>query len=206
MYRCQKLLDPVVICPYDQKHLIFKSRLQKHIVKCEKKYPEHYKVMCPYNATHRLFKSQLEEHIITCPTRNVLESEMYSEPRKHGATNFALQSEVSSTIDYNENWDLEGNDGLKIFSDDESVSDNNADTRKETVDSIARNKIVENGDLRAPRGFSEAMLREVNDESGVEDVESVVSSMAIGRGKVIQEKDKLRLIGVGRGRKLNTIQ
>lgn len=206
MYRCQKLLDPVVICPYDQKHLIFKSRLQKHIVKCEKKYPEHYKVMCPYNATHRLFKSQLEEHIITCPTRNVLESEMYSEPRKHGATNFALQSEVSSTIDYNENWDLEGNDGLKIFSDDESVSDNNADTRKETVDSIARNKIVENGDLRAPRGFSEAMLREVNDESGVEDVESVVSSMAIGRGKVIQEKDKQRLIGVGRGRKLNTIQ
>lgn len=36
MYRCQKLLDPVVICPYDEKHLIFKSRLQKHIVKCEK--------------------------------------------------------------------------------------------------------------------------------------------------------------------------
>ncbi|XP_076670548.1 uncharacterized protein LOC143369924 [Andrena cerasifolii] len=206
MYRCQKLLDPVVICPYDEKHLIFKSRLQKHIVKCEKKYPEHYKVMCPYNATHRLFKSQLEEHIITCPTRNVLESEMYSEPRKRGATNFALQSEVSSVIDYNENWDLEANDDLKIFSDNESVSENNADTQKETVDSIARNKFAENGDLRAPRGFSEAMLREVNDESGVEDVESVVSTMAIGRGKVVQEKDKLRLIGVGRGRKLNTIQ
>ena len=206
MYGCQKLLDPVVICPYDEKHLIFKSRLQKHIVKCEKKYPEHYKVMCPYNATHRLFKSQLEEHIITCPTRNVLQSEMYSEPRKHGATNFGLLSEVSSTIDYNENWDLEENDGMKIFSDDESVSDNNADTRKKTVDSIARNQIVENGDLRAPRGFSEAMLREANDESGVEDVDSVVSTMAIGRGKVIQEKDKLRLIGVGRGRKLNTSQ
>ena len=206
MYRCQKLLDPVVICPYNEKHLIFKSRLQKHIVKCEKKYPEHYKVMCPYNATHRLFKSQLEEHVITCPTRNVLESEMYSEPRKHGATNFGLASEVSSTIDYNENWDLEANDGLKIFSDDESVSDNNADARKETVDSTARNQVVENDELRAPRGFSEAMLREANDESGVEDVESVVSTMAIGRGKVIQEKDKLRLIGVGRGRKLNTIQ
>ena len=69
-----------------------------------------------------------------------------------------------------------------------------------------RNNINENGDLRAPRGFSEAMLREANDESGVEDVESVVSTMAIGRGKVIQEKDKLRLIGVGRGRKLNTNQ
>lgn len=60
----------------------------------------------------------------------------FVEPRKHGATNFGLLSEVSSTIDYNENWDLEANDGMKIFSDDESVSDNNADTRKEIVDSM----------------------------------------------------------------------
>ena len=204
MYGCQKLLDSVVICPYNENHLIFKSRLQKHIVKCEKNYPEHYKVMCPYNATHRLFKNQLEEHIITCPTRNVLQSEMYPEPRNHGATNVGLLSEISSTIDDNENWDLEENDRMKIFSDSESISGNNADTRKKTVDSTARNEIVENGDLRAPRGFSEAMLREANDESGVEDVESVVSTMAIGRGRVIQEKDKLRFIGLGRGRKLNT--
>lgn len=30
--------DPVVICPYDSNHKIARSRIQKHIVKCEKVY------------------------------------------------------------------------------------------------------------------------------------------------------------------------
>lgn len=34
--------------------------------------------MCPYNASHRLSKKEFEEHITTCPTRNILESEIYS--------------------------------------------------------------------------------------------------------------------------------
>ncbi|XP_076242741.1 uncharacterized protein LOC143184418 [Calliopsis andreniformis] len=200
MYKCLKLLDPVVICPYDKNHLISKSRLQKHIVKCENNYPEHYKVMCPFNATHRLFKSELEEHIVTCPTRSVLESEMYPDPGIH-KENCMLQSEISSTIDCTENWDLEVDDSSKIFSEEEYAFDNNSDTFKKTLDSENN---VEKENLRAPRGFSEAMLKEANEESCVEDGESVISSMGIGRGKIIQEKDRLKMIGLGRGRPLNT--
>ena len=29
-------IDPVVICPYDKNHKIAKSRIQRHLVKCEK--------------------------------------------------------------------------------------------------------------------------------------------------------------------------
>ena len=65
----------------------------------------------------------------------ILELLHFVEPRNHGATNVGLLSEISSTIDDNENWDLEENDRMKIFSADESVSDNSADTRKKTVDS-----------------------------------------------------------------------
>lgn len=69
--------DSVVRCPYNESHLIASSRIQKHILKCEKKFPEDFKVMCPYNASHRLFKSDLEEHIVTCPMRRVLKPELY---------------------------------------------------------------------------------------------------------------------------------
>lgn len=59
--------------------------------------------------------------------------------------------------------------------------------------------------VRAPRGFSEAMLREVNEDSCVDDLESVVSSMGIGRGKVTSSTNKLRKIGIGRGRPMNIL-
>ncbi|XP_053983175.1 gametocyte-specific factor 1-like [Hylaeus anthracinus] len=202
MYTCLKLLDPVVICPYNKNHLISKSRLQKHIVKCEKQYPEHYKILCPYNATHRLFKHELEEHIITCPARSVLQSEIYSEPKKHGSINFVFQSEVSSVIDCTENWDEE-DENSKFLTDYESISDNNTETPEENLDSNVRKNIVKEK-LRSPRGFSEAMLREANEDSYVEDLESVISSMGIGRGKIIQNENRLRLIGQGRGRPANT--
>ncbi|XP_076634633.1 uncharacterized protein LOC143348377 [Colletes latitarsis] len=202
MYGYLKLLDPVVICPYNKNHLIVRSRIQKHIMKCEKQYPEHYKVMCPYNATHRLFKNELEEHIITCPTRSVLESEFHSEPKNRGCTNFPLHSEVSSTVDFTENWDLDANDCSRFLTDNESVLDNNTKTHMKNLHTNLKD-ILENKEIRGPRGYSEAMLRESNEDSCVEDQESVISSMGIGRGKVIKDKNRLKVIGLGRGRPAN---
>ena len=59
--------------------------------------------------------------------------------------------------------------------------------------------------VRPPRGFSEAMLREASEDSCVDDLESVVSSMGIGRGKVTLSINKLRKIGIGRGRPMNIL-
>lgn len=36
MHKYQTLLDPIVVCPYDKSHSVAKSRLPKHIIKCEK--------------------------------------------------------------------------------------------------------------------------------------------------------------------------
>ncbi|XP_076166949.1 uncharacterized protein LOC143146523 [Ptiloglossa arizonensis] len=202
MYKYFKLLDPVVICPYDKNHLIARSRIQKHIVKCEKQYPEHYKVLCPYNATHRLFKHELEEHIITCPARSVLDYEMYSERREHGSTSFSLQTEISSTVDCTENWDLESNDNSRFLTYKESDLEDNIEMYKEDLDSNLNKNIIENKNLRAPRGFSEAMMREENEESDIEDSESIMSSMGIGRGKITKEKMQAKLIALGRGGRL----
>ncbi|XP_003691851.1 gametocyte-specific factor 1-like [Apis florea] len=204
MYKCLTLHDPIIICPYDKNHFIAKSRLQKHIVKCEKRYPEHYKVMCPYNATHRLFKEELEEHIITCSARNVL-NEIYPETKKHGATNFEIYSDLSSTIDCTENWDIEINDNSVILTEEEYSMDNNTKTINITIDSKNEERSKDSKPIRAPRGFSEAMLREASDDSCVEDLESIVSSMGIGRGKIIQKNNKLKLIGIGRGRAINNL-
>ncbi|XP_003699311.1 uncharacterized protein LOC100880662 [Megachile rotundata] len=202
MYNCLKLTDPVVICPYNNKHVIVRSRLQNHIVKCEKNYPEHYKIMCPYNATHRLFKNELTEHIITCSTRNVLESEMYPAPRKHGNTSFALNSEISSTIDCTENWDIDNDNTNTSSIEDKDFSTNNMEPQILNANLNSKDNI-EKKVLRAPRGFSEAMLREVNEESCVDDVESITSSLGIGRGKGTLRSDQLKLIGLGRGKPLN---
>ncbi|XP_049883055.1 gametocyte-specific factor 1-like [Pectinophora gossypiella] len=60
-------LDPWVHCPYDKIHRVPLSRLQAHIIKCEKNYPK--LEICPYNATHRYTKEDIEEHIRLCPAK-----------------------------------------------------------------------------------------------------------------------------------------
>ncbi|KOX79030.1 Gametocyte-specific factor 1 [Melipona quadrifasciata] len=201
MYKCCTLLDTVVVCPYNKNHFISRSRIQKHIVKCEKQYPE--KLMCPYNATHRLLETEFEEHIITCPDRNVCELETYSETRKHGATNFG-PSDISSIIDSTENWDLETDDDS--FAEGKSPVYSNVELKAHCVSQhILKEKSKDVMSVRAPRGFSEAMLREASEDSCVDDLESVVSSMGIGRGKVTSNINKLRKIGIGRGKPMNIL-
>ncbi|CAL7941546.1 unnamed protein product [Xylocopa violacea] len=211
MYSCRTFIDPVVKCPYYDKHLIAKSRLQKHIVKCEKRYNGDFRVMCPFNATHRLVKEDLKEHIITCPSRNIFTSEMYSEPTKHGAINFNLQSEISSTVDCTENWDMEDDDSSIVSSNNVYYAQNNTGNSSRNLDLMTPHctrgiTLKEtNGEyktVRAPRGFSEAMMIEASEDSCIEDLESISSSMGIGRGNITW-KSKLKLNGLGRGQLLN---
>lgn len=45
-------------------------------------------------------------------------------------------------------------------------------------------------------------MREENEESDIEDSESIMSSMGIGRGKITKEKMQAKLIALGRGGRL----
>ncbi|KAJ8705765.1 hypothetical protein PYW08_012811 [Mythimna loreyi] len=54
-------------CPYNASHRVPRSRLQHHIVKCQKVNPELW--ICPFNATHRCQENLKENHYNTCPDR-----------------------------------------------------------------------------------------------------------------------------------------
>lgn len=60
-------VNPFVSCPFNPLHRVSQSRLQAHIVKCEKNYPN-YKA-CPYNATHRFPEPEYTAHVTDCKAR-----------------------------------------------------------------------------------------------------------------------------------------
>ncbi|XP_013174287.1 PREDICTED: gametocyte-specific factor 1-like [Papilio xuthus] len=61
--------DPFVSCPYDISHRVPRSRIQAHIVKCEKKESLN---ICPYNATHRLPEPEMKHHVMNCPSKSAI--------------------------------------------------------------------------------------------------------------------------------------
>ena len=90
-----------MICPYNSSHSIHPSRIQRHLIRCErvsficlliiiiindysqryprcmficfmKNYPPNYKIVCPYNSLHRLDKSEFSQHMIECPNNDKL--------------------------------------------------------------------------------------------------------------------------------------
>ncbi|KAK2580970.1 hypothetical protein KPH14_006033 [Odynerus spinipes] len=186
MYKSYGLIDSAVTCPYNESHRIARSRIQKHIVKCEKNYPDDYKAICPFNATHRLFKHEMIEHIIMCPMRQLVDPQLYQRNGNRALMKNKLQSDLSSLIECNESWDQELDSNWMPHAE----QDVNLNNTRET-----------DNDLRAPRGFSEAMLIDMDNESNVEDMESIMSSMGMGRGKVIPRGiNIIRQVGLGRGK------
>jgi hypothetical protein len=61
--------DKLVSCPYDSSHVIRISKIQNHIIKCEKSHPELARRMkiCDFNATHRYLPEDEKDHIENCP-------------------------------------------------------------------------------------------------------------------------------------------
>ncbi|XP_028040259.1 gametocyte-specific factor 1-like [Bombyx mandarina] len=59
--------DPFVSCPYNPIHRVPRSRLQRHIVKCEWINPT--MIACPYNATHRYTQEDMKFHVLNCPSK-----------------------------------------------------------------------------------------------------------------------------------------
>ncbi|CAH0698447.1 unnamed protein product [Spodoptera exigua] len=54
-------------CPYDASHRVARSRLQHHLIKCQKNYPP--LEICPFNATHRYPAHLMKDHYKTCPNK-----------------------------------------------------------------------------------------------------------------------------------------
>ncbi|XP_033215714.1 gametocyte-specific factor 1 isoform X2 [Belonocnema kinseyi] len=121
--------DTVVQCPYDKSHKIARCRLQRHLVKCEKQYPETFREICPFNATHRFSKLEMQEHIEKCPMRRFMQPELYQKYRYHGSIKPWQSSEVDSNVDLKEYWE---DDCESLYKpEDNSMANNSIQVSKE---------------------------------------------------------------------------
>ncbi|CAH1641987.1 unnamed protein product [Spodoptera littoralis] len=54
-------------CPYNPCHRVSRSRLQHHIIKCQKTHPP--LEICLFNATHRYPAHLMKDHYEVCPNK-----------------------------------------------------------------------------------------------------------------------------------------
>ncbi|XP_015606842.1 gametocyte-specific factor 1 homolog [Cephus cinctus] len=199
--------DSVVTCPYDKNHRIARSRIQKHIVKCQQNYPEGYLEICPYNATHRFFRHEMPDHMKKCPMRCFLHLELHQRTRSHGYVKRTPVVQPELQVECDESWD--GDDDVGDWQSEtyHSVHSERYKYNQQPVNTPLENaygsKHLKNDPtkltIREPRGLAEAEM--IDMDSTVEDVESVISVMAIGRGSASRRaRESLsKKPGLGRG-------
>jgi hypothetical protein len=85
--------DGVITCPYNPCHQILRHRMQTHLVKCRKSYPDVVMQKCPFNAAHHIpqvefrvckqiiffFESKLYEFIMS--SNSIMLKRVWIEPR-----------------------------------------------------------------------------------------------------------------------------
>lgn len=158
-----------------------------------------YKVLCPYNGTHRIFPSELKDHTANCPSRKMLEAESVEAYAALKCSSIRSHLTINDITDVTDDWDKQNS--LSNFSLDVSAL---RDTERTHVFERTKKPDIENMPIRPPRGYSEAAMRDTEEEYPFEDTESIVSTMAIGRGKLgLQRQYVHERLGRGRGLPLN---
>ena len=69
--------DLLITCPYDKSHLIYESKMQLHLFKCERNHKNTKKIICPFNSTHWLDNTEYMLHINIWPNGQVIEAHKY---------------------------------------------------------------------------------------------------------------------------------
>ncbi|KAJ8961029.1 hypothetical protein NQ314_006011 [Rhamnusium bicolor] len=68
-----------IMCPYNPSHHIRRYRMNVHLVKCKKSYPESKLVECDFNVNHKIPEPELQYHHENCPDRKKIEVTIYQE-------------------------------------------------------------------------------------------------------------------------------
>lgn len=112
--RCVNPNDELMECPFDKNHIILKSRIHYHLIKCKIQHPNSTKIQCPYNASEYVEPEEFQKHLYECKERvaiyradhcfaNTLQSEA------HGRLDPA-PFHVSVPMDDDEYWDTSSSD------------------------------------------------------------------------------------------------
>lgn len=71
--------NKMVKCPYNSAHVLNKLRLQSHLIKCRKQYPEVELTACFFNYTHLLRPDEMTKHLEMCPDKLRIEGSRYND-------------------------------------------------------------------------------------------------------------------------------
>lgn len=101
--------EPTITCPYNETHQILPSRMQYHLTRCSRNYPNSGLQVCPFNTCHRIPKSELQFHIETCEDRKILEIKKYEKSEGGDKKETFKPSSVSQQYADNceEDWERE---------------------------------------------------------------------------------------------------
>lgn len=93
------------MCPYEKSHIILKSRIQYHLIKCAKNHPHIKLERCPFDVTHHLRPDEKAAHIVSCPSRASFDEYKFTiqngMKREEPAVERATPPEIASE----ESWD-----------------------------------------------------------------------------------------------------
>uniref|UniRef100_A0A182QFD0 CHHC U11-48K-type domain-containing protein n=1 Tax=Anopheles farauti TaxID=69004 RepID=A0A182QFD0_9DIPT len=67
----------VLECPYNKSHLIATERMQKHLIRCRRQYPNAKIVECRFNTAHHVPEQELSLHLKQCPFRAHVDTFMF---------------------------------------------------------------------------------------------------------------------------------
>jgi len=58
--------DDTVVCPYNNSHIILRTRFGNHLIKCKKQYPNTPMRTCRFNSLHIIHRDEMDEHERNC--------------------------------------------------------------------------------------------------------------------------------------------
>ncbi|XP_002133918.2 gametocyte-specific factor 1 homolog [Drosophila pseudoobscura] len=96
--------DDYLECPFDERHLIMRSRMTVHLVRCAPNHHGSRKVRCPFNNTHIDTISKMKIHVGTCPERAGFEKFVHQNEIEEPDE---LPYEKREEIECSEDWDKE---------------------------------------------------------------------------------------------------
>jgi len=73
-------MEELITCPYNKFHQIRPARIQYHLIKCKKRYPNADMIICPFNASHHVPREEERTHLLECRDKRMIEVQKYNEP------------------------------------------------------------------------------------------------------------------------------